>query len=95
LSVAASASYDFAVTGTRTLVATFIALPQLQVTPGDGNPNEITLSWPVTASGWILQECVDCASWLPSGRVIVPVDGRNTVTIATDEAQRFFRLAHP
>jgi uncharacterized repeat protein (TIGR02543 family) len=95
LSVAASASYDFAVTGTRTLVASFIALPQLQLTPGAGDPNGITLSWPVTASGWVLQECADCANWLPSGRAVVPVNGHNTVTIATDEGQRFFRLAHP
>jgi uncharacterized repeat protein (TIGR02543 family) len=85
--------YDFTVTGTRTLAASFIALPQLAVTPGVPGSNTIVLSWSVATEGWSLQECADFTDWLPSARPITVVDGMNTVTVPANQGHRFFRLA--
>jgi hypothetical protein len=88
-------TYSFTVAGNRSLVANFITIPPLLATPGAPGSNEMILSWPANVEGWNLQECGDCASWQPSARIVVPVADRNTVTVATSEGHRFFRLAHP
>jgi uncharacterized repeat protein (TIGR02543 family) len=97
-SVDAPQQYDFTVTGTRTLVATFLALPPLVSAPAaDGPPgmHAITISWPAPSAGWILEESADFMTWSPSARVIATINGRKTVTAETTGPGRFFRLAHP
>jgi hypothetical protein len=93
--VSTAQSYPFTVTGARSLVANFSAIPVLTLlTTAPGN-QMLTLAWPVTATGWVLQESVDVAAWLDSTRPVTPVAGQNTVTVGITESRRFFRLAHP
>ncbi|MCF7675287.1 MAG: hypothetical protein K9M97_08070 [Akkermansiaceae bacterium] len=88
-------TFSFTVAGNRSLVANFITIPRLVATPGAAGSNTLILSWPADTAGWTLQECADCASWLPSGRAVITVDDQNTVTVPTTEGHRFFRLTHP
>jgi hypothetical protein len=95
ITVSTSASYVFTVTGPRALVANFSAFPVLTLSPAVPGIAELTLAWPVSATGWSLQESVDALEWQESTRLITPVAGFNTVTIAPANGRRFFRLAHP
>ena len=93
--VSPAVDYTFTVTGARTLVANFIALPPLAIAPGAPGANVMVLSWPAAAAGWVLEETADLVTWTPSVRVITTSAGQKTVTIATTGGSRFFRLAYP
>ena len=93
--VSTAQTYSFTVTGARSLVANFSAIPVLTLLPAVPGTNVLTLSWPATATGWGLQESVDLAAWLNSTRPVTPIEGDNTVTVGITESRRFFRLAHP
>jgi hypothetical protein len=93
--VSTAQSYPFTVTGARSLVANFSVIPVLTLLPTAPGNQMLTLAWPVTATGWVLQESVDVAAWLDSTRPVTPVAGQNTVTVGITESRRFFRLAHP
>ena len=93
--VSTQASYAFAVTGARALVANFSAIPSLVATPAPAT-HALIISWPAASAGWVLEESADLMTWLPSARVIVTSAGRQTVTVDTAaEGCYFFRLAHP
>jgi Divergent InlB B-repeat domain len=60
-------------------------------------PGAITIRWPSTAPGWLLQESpnLSAGSWSVTNRQITPTNGQNAVTVPTVESQRFFRLFRP
>ena len=94
--VSASSTHTFTITGPRTLVANFSAIPSLVVTPAAPGSHRIIISWPSESAGWNLQESPDLMTWVPSARIIATIGGQHTVSVdTTTEDFRFFRLAHP
>jgi hypothetical protein len=93
--VSSSTSYSFNTTASRALQANFIALPR--VTPSAGASGTVVVTWPVGATGWILQESagLNPANWTNSTAPITVVDGQNRVTVNSPPGELFFRLAHP
>lgn len=91
--VSTAASYSFAGTVSRTLVANFIALPPL--TCAVPAPGILKLSWPAGASGWVLQQNSDLAptNWVDLTNTVV--DGQKQIMISPLPGHGFFRLAHP
>jgi hypothetical protein len=94
-SVSTQNDYLFTVAGARALVANFSLLPVITLSKDELGSGAVTLAWPTTAIGWILQESGDAVNWQASVRPIVPADGKNTVTVSTTDGQRYFRLALP
>jgi hypothetical protein len=94
-SVSTQQDYLFTVAGARALVANFSLLPVITVSKDELGAGAVTLAWPTTANGWILEESSDAVHWQASVRPIVPADGKNTVTVSTTDGQRYFRLALP
>ena len=93
--VSTAPTYEITVTGARTVVANFSAMPVLRLQPTAPGSTQLTLAWPVTATGWVLQECDDVSTWLNSTRPVIPVGDNNTVSISATDGRRFFRLGHP
>ncbi|MEO0018120.1 MAG: hypothetical protein RLZZ522_1403, partial [Verrucomicrobiota bacterium] len=93
--VSTAQSFAFTVTASRTLVANFSAIPLLTLRPTAPGSAQLTLAWPVTATGWVLQESDDISTWLNSTRPVVPVGGQNTVAVSATGVRCFFRLKHP
>lgn len=93
--VATANPFTFPAATGRSLVAVFIEIPNLALSPTAPGAHQLALSWPASAAGWVLQESADCATWQASARAVVQADGVNTVTIPTLDRGRFFRLAHP
>ncbi|MCX6878554.1 MAG: hypothetical protein NTW21_32780 [Verrucomicrobia bacterium] len=91
--VSSNSSYSFTAAANRTLVANFV--PILGVS--NGTPGIVGLSWPASASGWILQENPDLipANWVPSSLQVTTSGGQNLVTITNPTGTLFFRLAYP
>ena len=61
-------------------------------------PNSVTISWPASAAGWVLQHSstLDTSSnWTEVGAPVVPNGADNTVTQAVNSGNRFYRLHHP
>jgi uncharacterized repeat protein (TIGR01451 family) len=60
--------------------------------------NTVTLSWPASASGFVLQSCntLPPVNWSPVGGTVQVIGGQNTVTVnVTPGETRFFRLRRP
>lgn len=93
--VSTSASYSFASSASRVLVANFIAQPSVSLNPGA--PGTLIISWPAGASGWVLQECTDLSlgDWADSVRTVIVVDNQKQVTITPLTGSGYFRLVHP
>lgn len=69
-----------------------IPLPTLQFS---SSGNELTLSWPTNANGFVLQASDTLApvpNWTPVTAGLSVVGDQNTVTIAATNAMQFFRL---
>jgi hypothetical protein len=69
-----------------------IPLPTLQITT---DANDLMLSWPTNANGFVLQSADNLAPVPNWSRVTAPVSvvgDQNTVTIAATNAMQFFRL---
>ena len=95
-SASASPSYAFAVSTNRTLVANFaLIIPQMSI--ANSVLGGLTINWPSSLPGWLLQESVDLSlgSWTNSVRAVVIVGGQLQVTITPLTEKVFFRLSHP
>lgn len=93
--VSSEASYTFTCTAGRVLEANFIAQPSVSLAPT--SPNTITISWPASASGWVLQECSDLhfGDWTTSTRPVNTVGNLKQVVVTPLTGSGFFRLTHP
>ncbi|MCB1279182.1 putative Ig domain-containing protein [Prosthecobacter sp.] len=60
-------------------------------------PGSLSVSWPDSFTGWILQESPDLnpSSWFNSTRPVTTADGTSSVTVPTSSGSRFFRLVRP
>lgn len=88
--VSANTTYSFSAASNRTLVANFVPIVGI----GNIAPGTLDLTWPATATGWVLEESADLSTWLPSSLPVNSVGGQNTVTAPTTGGNRFFRLSH-
>ncbi|MEO8616124.1 MAG: hypothetical protein ABI600_13350, partial [Luteolibacter sp.] len=88
-------SYGFTVQGARTLVASFIPIPQMAAVSGAPGSNSMEIAWPEASAGWELQESGDCQNWQPCVRPVVTGGGMKKVTVPTTGGTGFFRLVHP
>jgi formylglycine-generating enzyme len=57
--------------------------------------NQVVLSWPVTATNWVLQgtPSLSPAAWSTNLPAPVVVNGQNTVTVSISGTQQFYELA--
>ena len=92
--VSASASYTFTNIINQSLVATFVAAPQLSFAT---QPNALVLTWPTNFSGFTLQQNLDLktTNWTPAAEALTPVGSNYQATILTTNGPRFFRLNRP
>lgn len=69
-------------------------LPSLDIEVGAAGT--VVLSWPVSASGFVLQQntALSAGGWQPVSGTVTVVDGRNHVAVPVS-GTRFFRLANP
>ncbi len=90
-----SADYSFTSTASRVLMANFIAQPSLISALGTGGV--VTISWPVAASDWVLQESpnLGAGSWVDSTRPVTVVGSLKQVNISMTTGKGFFRLIRP
>ena len=88
---------SYQVSTSQTILAVFAAIPPLQLVSAESGGNSLTLSWPESASGWILQESITLApdSWADSPRTIEVTGGFHRITLVPESGKRFFRLRHP
>jgi len=86
---------DFTVMGDYAFVANFEPVPTLSIAPAAGGA--LTVSWPASATGWVLQESPDLSptSWADSILSVDIIGGQNQIAILTSTGSRFFRLTHP
>ena len=91
--VSSSSSYVFTASANRTLVANFVPIVGITSSPA----GVLTIAWPESATGWVLQESPDLnpASWVTSTLPITPSGGLNHMAISNPAGCRFFRLAKP
>ena len=87
------ASYSFTAAADHTLVANFVPVVGIINT----SPGTLGLAWPVSATGWILQESPDLspASWVTSARQVTTSGSQNQVSVSNPTGKLFFRLVHP
>lgn len=90
-----AASLSFTVTAARTLVANFIAVPQMAAVTGVPGSNTMDITWPAASAGWVLEESTDLKNWAPSPRPITTTGDTKKVSITTSGPGRYFRLSHP
>jgi hypothetical protein len=88
---------SYQVSTSQTILAVFAAIPALQLVSPESGGNSFTLSWPESASGWVLQESITLApdGWTDSSRMIESVGGFHRITLVPESGKRFFRLRHP
>ncbi len=91
--VSNSASYGFTAGADHTFVANFIPIVGITNTA----PGILGIAWPVSATGWILQETHDLspASWVTSARQVTTSGPLNQVSVSNPTGKLFFRLVHP
>lgn len=91
--VSRSSSLQFNAAANRALVAGFVPI----VSVATGGPDVIDVTWPESASGWILQECADlgAAGWTTSTLPVTTGGGLHRISIANPAGKHFFRLVHP
>jgi len=90
-----SASYTFTNLVNRSLVANFVALPQLSFSAPQANT--LVLAWPTNFSGFVLQQNSDpaTANWADATNAVSIVGSNRQVTIAPLNSSAFFRLRRP
>ena len=91
--VSTEATFTFEALANYTLVAHFASAPKLNVFPAGAGV--IIVSWPASATNWVLQESIDLMTWSDSTRPISVVDGFSRVTATNLEGRCFFRLVRP
>jgi hypothetical protein len=93
--ISSNAVFQLPVTLNVSLVASFMALPQLAVSPGAGNT--LTLSWPTNFAGFLLQKNSDLntTNWVGITPALTVVGTNNQVNLSPVGARGFFRLMHP
>ena len=64
--------------------------PELRFLPAA--PGQSTVAWPVTASGWILEQSHDLQSWSPVAAPVVNTASDHTVTMPGAGGRVFLRL---
>ncbi|MBI5388433.1 MAG: hypothetical protein HZA90_27525, partial [Verrucomicrobia bacterium] len=86
-------SYVFTARTNRTLVANFA--PQLQI--ASAAPNAVMLSWPASATGYVLLQSAVCQgkNWVATTNEANVIDGRSQVTVPSSGGTRFYRLLRP
>jgi uncharacterized repeat protein (TIGR02543 family) len=91
--VSSSSSYAFTATANRTLVAHFVPIVGITRSPA----GVLSIAWPASAAGWILQESPDLSppSWVNSTLPITTNGTHNQVSVINPTGQLFFRLAQP
>jgi hypothetical protein len=71
-------------------------LPSMRIAP---SANGINLSWPTSATGFVLQESSDArvtgTSWTAVTSTPVVTNNENTVVVTPGATNRFYRLYHP
>ena len=93
--VSTSPTYSFTAGGSRTLVAQFNPIPDVELTPGAVGSGVHMLSWPDADPYWVLQESTDLVTWVNSPRSVTASGGRKAASANTSVGKRFFRLVHP
>ena len=93
--VSTNPNYSFTVGGSRTLVAQFNPIPDVELTPGAAGSGVQMLSWPDADPYWVLQESTDLVNWVNSPRSVTASGGRKAASTNTSVGKRFFRLVHP
>lgn len=93
--VSSSASYQFTNIVNRSLVANFVAVPQLTLTTLQ--PNTLVLAWSTNFSDLELQQNSDLGTtnWLSDTNPVSVVGSNRQVTISPLTGSRFFRLIRP
>jgi hypothetical protein len=91
--VSADTNYTFSATANRTLVANFVPIVNIDAF----EPGGVVLSWPLSATGWALEESPDLStgSWLNSTLNVTPNGNQNEVIASSLSGNNFFRLHHP
>jgi uncharacterized repeat protein (TIGR03803 family) len=72
--------------------------PQIGFVPPAPGSAMLMISWPNTATGFVLESNADlnnALSWQPFGGSVIDSNGQQTVQINTTGSQSFFRLRHP
>lgn len=92
--VSTNTTYTFSVTAARSLIADFIALPDLQVVPASAG-QDLIVCWPVASEGWLLQESSDLVHWVSSVRPATVEGDLKKVSIQPTSGAKYFRLSHP
>lgn len=89
--VSLSPTYAFNAVGPLTLTASF--LPNLTI-QSSAESNQMTVSWPASADGWVLMESTDLITWTASTDAVTNSLDRKSVKPASKE-RCFFILQHP
>lgn len=97
VSVSPESDLSFPASVNRILVARFAPTPSLSMEPSAPGSSDFTIRWPVSATGWALEENPGLmpAGWVPSVRAVSVVGEFNEVSVTPDGTPRFFRLRHP
>ena len=92
--IGANESHSFAAAANRALVANFVPIIRAAT---NGPQNSIVLSWPESASGWILQESANPGgpNWTNSLLPVTAGGGLSQVSVTHPTGSRYFRLVHP
>jgi len=95
LPVSTSPSFSLTSDSSRTLVANFIAQPELMT--DISNPESVTIVWPAAVHGWVLQESEGLGpeTWVESAQIPNVVSNQNHVTVDQNAGVSFYRLYHP
>jgi len=93
--VSTSPTYSFTSSASRTLVANFIAQPELITELAA--PENVTIVWPAAVHGWVLQEAPDLNSdtWVNTAQPITIVSNQNVISVDPQIENSFYRLHHP
>lgn len=91
----AASSYTFTNIINRSLVATFVAVPQLSYSIQPAHT--LALAWPTNFSGFLLQQNSDpsTTNWVNATNAISMVGTNYQATNSTASGARFFRLKQP
>jgi len=75
-------------------VANFAAIP-VPITMTNFSGNNLSFTWNPAATGWVLQESPDLASWTNSTRLLTTNGTQRSVNVPPQSGSTFFRLYHP
>ena len=91
----ATSSYTFTNIVNRSLVATFVAVPQLSYAVP--STHTLALTWPTNFSGFLLQQNSDpgTTNWVNATNAVSIVGTNYQATNSTSSGARFYRLKQP